>query len=655
MSVLLLLSFLVLTGLISARFSSSIVDWFLRCFLVGIGILIPSGYFLGYLSLIDSRWIYLLLPNFLASVLFLWFRKRTFYNPVLGFNSFFTFLKEYWFSSSITTKAILFVLFGSTIITFFLNVVVFFATVPNEWDSMTGHLVKCLYYIQNGSMARMQGTTWTIDFYPNALPTLQIFGFYTLGEIGFKGIHFYSYLVFVFSIYGISGYFNASREAKVFASFMAALLPSALIQATTTETDLVQTAIVSVVVYFTLHASKSFNRPNLFWLVLALSIWISLKVTFMLIGPSYFLVFMALHWKNLKHYGKVGFGALLLFVGGLIYVLPTGYVANVKEVGKFSLGAMSAPPEVMKWHGIEHYTKEEKLKNFKLNVWRYSSDFLHLDGLRSSAFGEKINDAFRFLPNQLFNRFNLERNEFWVVSPFRTMGDERFQFHKERPYWGIIFFLFVPVSLILYVRRRNGIRLVGVFTAAFILHFLSLSFSAPYDPIKGRYFMNAAVWLLPLLGILAEWRWKSLKLAFVVLIGVSAILSLTHRKLYPWVGEKAFYNQERIEQLVQTRPELKEAYVNFEKLVPKDAVVALGTQQEHEDYEYPFWGKNFSRTLLPVHPFRSDVKPIPEEAEFLVYSEGVFAFMDGDVVLNKGDVLPDTPVAESTFYLRKLK
>ena len=88
--------------------------------------------------------------------------------------------------------------------------------------------------------------------------------------------------------------------------------------------------------------------------------------------------------------------------------------------------------------------------------------------------------------------------------------------------------------------------------------------------------------------------------------------------------------------------------------MPKDAIVALGTQQEHEDFEYPLWGKDFKRKLIPIHPFRSAVKPIPAEAQYLFYSKGVIPFQEGDIQLGGGNKTHDSVVEESEFYLRKL-
>jgi len=39
---------------------------------------------------------------------------------------------------------------------------------PNEWDSMTGHLNRILYFIQNHTTAHFVGTNWNIDTYPKS-------------------------------------------------------------------------------------------------------------------------------------------------------------------------------------------------------------------------------------------------------------------------------------------------------------------------------------------------------------------------------------------------------------------------------------------------------------------------------------------------------
>lgn len=662
MNLILFVIFLFLILSACTYLANGLVDYLLKSFLFAVAFVIPSGYLLANFNVINSSYSFLGLLVFLASV----FRVLVhFFGPnvrlsvktrlVLLWQNF----QAFWNQSQKLTKLTLLILLTTLLVVTGINVLVFCITFPNEWDSMTSHLVKCAYYIQNGNMARLQDTTWAIDFYPNSLPTLQIAGYHVLGEKGFKLIHYSSYWVYVLSMTGITGIIFKSTRAKFFVFIITALLPSALVQAVTTETDIVQSAYLGLVVYFLLLIKTNFSKTKLYYFVLAMCLWISHKVTFILIGPAFFVVFAFVVWIQWKKWKSFLPAIGLFIVGLLIYVLPNGYYANVKEVGKFSLGALSAPPEVMKWHGIENYSGDDKFRNFKLNGLRYASDFLHLDGIRNTSFGAEVNAAFRILPNMIFSKFDLERDEFWVVNPFRLMGDSGFDYYRERPFWSVTGFLLIPFALILLLRNRKKQRQLGlilVLISAFIVHFLSLCYSAPYDPIKGRYFLNASIWLLPLLGII-DFRRKTtlILLPISIFIGWSSINALTHRRLYPLQGENSIFKLNRIEQITCTRPEFTDAYLKFDEIVPKNAVVALGTQQEREDYVYPLWGAEFKRKLIPIHPFRSEVKPIPEEAAYLFYAEGVIPYQDGDIQLGQGNKTNDTPLPESTFFLRKLK
>jgi hypothetical protein len=633
-------------------------------FLGLVGITIPSGYLLSSFDLIGQPFAWAIaLITFSGLLYLLLYRsgKGSTYGLKDLISNAKASLKTLWGDSSIIEKTLFAVLGLGLIICTLINLVVLFYTYPNEWDSMTGHLVKCAYYIQNGNMDRLQGTTWTIDFYPNSLPTVQILGFHAFGEKGFKVIHYLSYWVFVLTTYSITSEVFSNQKGAVFAGFMAALLPSALIQAVTTETDIVQSAYLGIVVLLLIKVYKKASWKNILLFALSTSIWVSHKITFLLIGPA--MAVLALYvFKEKKEVRKRTLPTLLLMLlGFFIYVLPNGYLANVKEVGKFSLGALSAPEEVMKWHGIESYSTQDKIKNFEFNILRYTSDFLHLDGLRNTSWGSKINEEFRKLPNKFFAKFGLERKMYWVVYPFEMMGNNQMHFYKERPFWGIISFMLVLPIIFLIVlsgKVRNNseeFKIAMVFVLAGIAHFLSLCFSAPYDPIKGRYFMNLAVWFIPLLAwffVIKKGRIYLLLCSFIIV--VSGVLTLSHRGLYPLSGEASIFKLDRISQLNITRPEGTEAYVRFEELVPENATVALGTQQEHEDYVYPLWGRHFKRKLIPIHPFRSEVKPIPKEAQYLFYSEGVIPFEQGDIQLNEGDLLLDSPVPDSKFFLRKL-
>ena len=87
--------------------------------------------------------------------------------------------------------------------------------------------------------------------------------------------------------------------------------------------------------------------------------------------------------------------------------------------------------------------------------------------------------------------------------------------------------------------------------------------------------------------------------------------------------------------------------------MPKEAIVALGT--DTEDFEYPFWGASLQRNLIPIHPFKKPLKPIPSEAEYLIFTEGIFTPISGDILLNSDyKRFPSSLIPVKKYYLRKL-
>jgi hypothetical protein len=443
-----------------------------------------------------------------------------------------------------------------------------------------------------------------------------------------------------------------------------ALLPTALIQATTTETDIVFSAYLSILIVYLL---KFLNKPSPFYLNfigIVGAIWLSHKVTFIIVAPSVAILALYVLFQQRAFFSwkRVAIALGIWLVAVAVYVLPNGYIANVKEVGELKIGSLSAPKLVMSWHGIEHLSTEQKLENFKLSLFRYTSDFIHLDGIRSAEIGAKLDEKFRKPIDPIFRKLHVDADKYWAVNSFKFKQEE-VKFYRERPYWGWIGIGLVLPALFLFgwsfIRKKQSdefnSKLALIFLLCGIVHFLSLSFSAVYDPIKARYFMNMAIWFLPLIAYLYKAKVKFYILASSVIIIISAVSTLLFRDLIPLIGEKHIGNLSRTEQLLLGRPMLTQAYEKFDEIVPKDAVVALGTQQEHEDFEYPLWGKDFKRTLIPIHPFRSVVKPIPEEAQYLFYSKGVIPYKKGDIKLNEEVDNGTELVNDSQFFLRKLK
>jgi hypothetical protein len=327
------------------------------------------------------------------------------------------------------------------------------------------------------------------------------------------------------------------------------------------------------------------------------------------------------------------------------------------------------PPTALKHQSVERAgTPKNLLIQGSRNVIRYGMDMINLDGFRNWGAGERVNDLMKKPIIKLEKKTNLKLEETtdFTIIPFTY--HKRFEFFNANPSFGVFgFSLILPLILLVLlgiVRQGKAFYILGI---AFILHFLALSYTAAYDPWKGRYMISTAVYGVPFLSLLfmsPKWsiqgfNFKYLKVyvgLVVVIGGVSAILAvyLNERSLpIAAMGRPAAFDTERIAFQTWARPDITVAYQKFDKIVPQNATVALGTI--NDDYEYPLWGTKLTRHLIPINPFEKGVQPIPKEAEYLFFAKSVIKPQKGDIRLGTDTTRTDLIVRGEDYYLRKLR
>lgn len=660
--------FLFLVHRQSSLIAASFSDYVLKFYGLLFGQIIVAGWIVSFIRGVGESMVWGVVTVAMAAILFLILQKlypnHRSWKVTQAWSQGKVVIWDALGSASGWVKVSILVLFVGILATSAVNLAILIGTFPNEWDSMTGHLVKAAYYLQLGAMERVGGTIWSIDYYPNSITSLQLYFYHLIGEKGFRVPHFLAFWAYVFVLYGLSKALFQRPVWALLSSFLGALLPTALIQGTTTETDLVLAVYVGLVVYCMAQYYRNRRGRWLYWAALTGTMALGHKITFLMIGPSLVVFLGYIFWIKFPRWKHVLGSIGALMVGLLIFVLPMGYLGNLKQADKFSIGALTAPPEVLAYHGTQGYSTTQKLENFLLNMGRYGTEFIGLDGIRMTKIGQSLHQSVKYPIQKLANKLGLERDQYWVVAPFQV-EQKPIQFFIERPYWGVIGWMVVlPIIFLGLFTKKLGssTHLVRILTLAAFVQFALLSSTAPYDPLKGRYFLSMSIWILPLGGFLWEEYSRGWVKIYGFVVSILVIWSglgvVLHRQLAPvWVqeGKKPFWKMDRLEQLTISRPDLYPAFKRFDELVPAKATVALGTQSE--DFEYPLWGEKLARTLIPIHPFRQPIKSIPLSADYLVFTDGVFPVKEGDIQLNyrpEDPVYPNTLISR-VYYLRKLK
>ena len=669
MYLLIFISFILLNYKIASKVSNkSFEEIMILVFLFYSSSIILSGYLLSEFHLWNSRILWCIIPFFFSYILYILFNKSFLNSEVTNKSAFkitgstIQSIHIEFSGMNLFERIIFSILFWTISILTIAQVYLIFNTPPNEWDSMTGHLNRILYFLNQGTTEHFIGTNFNVDTYPKSFCSIQVYPFLMSGynEHFFKLPNYGSFWLICFGTYGILKQLGASYKSRLLGSLIVFLSPNIIMQSILTDTDIVLGAYLVSIIYLILVFKNTQRLIYIYFVGLAFGLALSHKITFVfsflpLLIIYLFVIFSSSQYKilyKLKHF------IYAHLIGIIFFVAPTGYIANYLYYNH-PIG-----PEVATRH--QSVERAGSLPNLMVqgsrNVVRYTFDLLNFDGLRNWTIVEEKQILLKSKLVKLDKYFNLglESTTDFTIIPFSF--NRRFEFFNGSPIYGSIFILLILPAIFIYFRSPNFIK--GIFLSAFILHFLILAYSAPYDPWKGRYMISSLIYIVPFFIYIGDYFFYQapatfLKLTFVftiIIISISALstIGLNLRALpFDAYGRKSILKLNRMEALTVSRPDITLAYQNFDKIVPSNSIVALGTI--NDDYEYPLWGKDFKRKLIPINPFGMGLQKIPKEAQYLFFAASVIKPMKTDIRLGSQlDMKSGIMVPAEDYYVRKL-
>jgi hypothetical protein len=627
--------------------------------------IICSGYILSAFNLWDNVYLWSILPFFISFSTFTFF-KYIIYLPTIQHKSSFRLigssiqqLHEIYKQQRKTEKILFACIFIGIILIAVCQFFLLFYLPPNEWDSMTGHLNRILYFVQNHSTKHFVGTNWNIDTYPKSFSSIQFYPFLMGGfnEHLFKLPNLIAYWMLFIGCYAILKQLHVAFKVRLLSACLILFTPIILIQSTTSDTDIVLGAYLVCGLYFLIRYFICSEIYYIYFTNLVFAVALSHKITFVFAIPSILILSsfiirlkdIQVNYNHVKH-----LCASCIFY--IIISLPTGYVANI-----IYYGHPIGPNTATKHQSIERAGNINTLLiHGSKNIARYFFDLLNFDGLRNIQFIENFQEILNHQVRNIDHFFNwgLETSTIFTIIPFDY--SRKFEFYNGTPIYGAIFILILlPSVLLLGTKKRPNIYYL--FFLAFLLHFMALAYTAAYDPWKGRYMISSLVFLLPVSSLFINKlvnanRYLFLLLAYIVIIASAWSTILYHGRsaLITTKNIPTIWGKSRMELLTVTRPDLTKAYTKFDQLVPPNAVIALGTV--NDDFEYPLWGNQFTRKLIPINPFEQGLQPIPAEADYLFFSKKVIKPLPNDIRLGTDTSITEHIIVPAEdYYLRKLR
>lgn len=527
-------------------------------------------------------------------------------------------------------KLLLVPLASTVILLGFINLMTVVFIAPHHWDGITCHLARVAYYLQHGNADYFSANYWAHVTHPKN-PSLALVHTYLVSgrnENLTQLPQFVSYWVAACGVYAICLKTGQRRSHGLFAAMIAALLVVWLMQATTTQIDLILSACFATTVYALFAFRESREWKHLGFAAIGIGLAIGTKATALLALPAVALVALHVFFRSgtsLKtglRDASVLACCTLLAVG--VFVLPAGYADNMARFGN-----PVGPRAVRESHSFEGAPIDQIARNGTKNLVRFGHDFLTLDGIPPFRPVRDLHDLVKSGPEEIIDSMGVD-----LEDPEATISPFDFQripnAHEDRSYWGVLGFGLVWPMVLLSLAGIIRSRDLRVLSLSAVVFLVCQAFVGPYDPWRGRYFTVCAVFAVPVVAAslhspnrLVRWYLLAIVLAGCV-SAVSAVLFRLNSPLvpiHPNKGIPPIFRMNRMEQLTRNRREFHEPLARFEQLVPHDACVAVCLSGD--SFEYPLFGEHLTRTLIPINTFDKGLQPVPANAGYLVY-DGTF-------------------------------
>lgn len=403
-------------------------------------------------------------------------------------------------------------------------------TINNNWDSYTYHLPRVEYWIQNQN----------VDFYPtNNVRQLCLAPFAEYFILNLKllsnsnlfnnFVQFFSLINCLLLVSLITKFFDLSKKMQLSSIIISLTIPMALLQSTTTQTDLVVSFFIISSIYFGISfiKNKKLFSWSLLFMSLSLSIGILTKATFYVFALP-FCIFFAIYC--LKSFKLKSFFILIVLISSFIFVNGSFLLRNYNQFGS-PLGPQKTSlfylPSLNEEFGIK-----EMLSNNIKNIG------LHL-ALPSTAWNSGIDRIVTKFHKYI--NFPLNSN---ITSYFGIEYKTNFLLHHDTVGNFLHIFLFIFSFLIILTKFKSVSREIKIYLFLTILSILSFAFVLKWQPWQTRLDLPIFFLLIPPLVYslnLIKYRTTINNIICVLLISISIWILFIGDPYKPIFGEKSIF------------------------------------------------------------------------------------------------------------------
>jgi 4-amino-4-deoxy-L-arabinose transferase-like glycosyltransferase len=446
-------------------------------------------------------------------------------------------------------------------------------TVPNTWDSMTYHLPRVMHWLQNQS----------VEHYPTAIPR-QLYvnplaEYIVLHLSAFSGaqllsgfVQWCSYLGSIVGVSLIAAQLGASRQTQALSAVAAATLPMAVLQATSTQTDLFAAVWVVGFAAFGLMLNKN---PRSWKLVLATGAFLGMAI--LAKTTNIFFVAPFLVWLGCSLIFKLRLRVIavgLIWLVWMIILIGPFLVRNKATFGVYLGSQLEGGAYTL---SNEHHSVGVVFSNTVRNLaLELASPFVRIN--------KSVENAVIDIHERLGLDVQDRRTTFFIT-----------QFHVPRsPYHEdaagnplhIVLGLAALVIVILKLRKRDTLLYTGSVVAGFVLFAAVMK----WQPWHSRLLLPAMILGAPVLALgLSKIRPKFFYWILVLLLLLGAAGPLTQNRSRPLQGLFDYPRSQLFTQRKELQLPMSALSWAASRNIDRTGCKNIGLMLTTDAWEYPLW------------------------------------------------------------------
>ncbi|MBF0478520.1 MAG: glycosyltransferase family 39 protein [Candidatus Omnitrophica bacterium] len=462
---------------------------------------------------------------------------------------------------------------------------------PNTYDSMTYHMPRVMHWMQNHSVANYPTNEvrqlWISPFTEFCILNFQILThsdrFANLIQwLGFMGSTVVGSL--------IAALLGANRKQQIFAAFLIATIPMAILQASSTQTDVFAGFWILSSIYYLIKLHEKFSWPT------CLLLWISFGLAFLTKGTaiiftlpfiSLYLLRLSLHNSNPKPRVVQGKNIFIAGITGILIFLliNMGFFIRNVQLGGHPISPVDSAKYVSNTSHSLPIILSNLSKNTAMNLWTPLP---------------KLNRSIENFIEQFHKLINLKSTD-----DRNTFGEYKFTIsemtHHEdyAPNPLPLIYFAVTLLTLLLIWKKIQLNKYALFLyalsllSAWILFSVVLKWQPWGTRLQVPFFFLAAPLTALVIGQFNRYVLSVFMLtAFIYAIPLT--FQNSSRRLISSHG--TIFQIPRVNQYFNNNPNLGNSYLTMTQVIDQMNVKNLGIIESGETWEYPL------QALLKTHP-----------------------------------------------------